>query len=395
MIQEKIDQAIGILQEKNIDAWMTFGRETATMRDPMLDFIAGMDFTWQTALIITAKGDAIAIVGQYDVANLETRGNYREIIGYVESIREDLRRVLARLDPRQIAVNYSLSSPTADGLSAGMYMNLQEHLAGTPYRERLISAHEVIAALRGRKSPEELRRMKEATRITLEIFNMVTNFIRPGRTEREIADFVLREVENRGLELAWDPDHCPAVFSGPGTAGAHATPTGRTVQPGHLVNMDFGVKYEGYCADLQRTWYLLRPGETAPPEEVQRAFTVLRAAIDRTAAALQPGALGKDMDHIARQHLLDNGYAEFPHGLGHQVGREVHDGGGGLFPTWEKYGQTALMPAEAGQVYTIEPRLTLEAYGIVTIEEEVVVQKAGGAMFLSEPQRELWVISGE
>ncbi|MCB0314837.1 MAG: aminopeptidase P family protein, partial [Calditrichaeota bacterium] len=120
MIQEKIDQAIGILQEKNIDAWMTFGRETATMRDPMLDFIAGMDFTWQTALIITAKGDAIAIVGQYDVANLETRGNYREIIGYVESIREDLRRVLARLDPRQIAVNYSLSSPTADGLSAGM-----------------------------------------------------------------------------------------------------------------------------------------------------------------------------------------------------------------------------------------------------------------------------------
>ncbi|MCB0306871.1 MAG: aminopeptidase P family protein, partial [Calditrichaeota bacterium] len=126
MIQEKIDQAIGILQEKNIDAWMTFGRETATMRDPMLDFIAGMDFTWQTALIITAKGDAIAIVGQYDVANLETRGNYREIIGYVESIREDLRRVLARLDPRQIAVNYSLSSPTADGLSAGMYMNLQE-----------------------------------------------------------------------------------------------------------------------------------------------------------------------------------------------------------------------------------------------------------------------------
>ncbi|MCB0293403.1 MAG: M24 family metallopeptidase, partial [Calditrichaeota bacterium] len=79
----------------------------------------------------------------------------------------------------------------------------------------------------------------------------------------------------------------------------------------------------------------------------------------------------------------------------HQVGREVHDGGGGLFPTWEKYGQAALMPAEAGQVYTIEPRLTLEDYGIVTIEEEVVVQEAGGAEFLSEPQRELWVISGE
>ena len=57
MIQEKIEQAIGILQEKNIDAWMTFGRETATMRDPTLEFIGGMDFTWQTALIITAKGD--------------------------------------------------------------------------------------------------------------------------------------------------------------------------------------------------------------------------------------------------------------------------------------------------------------------------------------------------
>lgn len=391
MYKEKIEQAIGILQEKNIDMWMTFVRESAIMRDPSLSFIAGMDFTWQTALIITAKGETIAIAGQYDVASLETLGTYREIIGYVQSVREDLRAVMQRLDPKTIAVNYSLSSPTADGLTAGMLMNLREHLSGTPYQDRLVSANEIVSAIRGRKTPEEERRMREATRITLEIFEATGQFIRIGRSEKEIADFVLNEVESRGLEVAWDPAHCPAVYSGPGTAGAHASPTERKVGPAHLVNMDFGVKYEGYCADLQRTWYVLPPGESEAPAEVQRAFQVLQTSVDKTAKAMKPGLLGKEMDHISRQYLLDNGYEEFPHGLGHQVGRECHDGGGGLFPEWEKYGEAARMPLEVGQVYTIEPRMTLSDYGVVTLEEEVIVRE-DGAEYLSKPQETLWLI---
>ncbi len=97
------------------------------------------------------------------------------------------------------------------------------------------------------------------------------------------------------------------------------------------------------------------------------------------------------MDDIARNYIIDNGYEEFPHGLGHQVGKEAHDGGGGLLPRWEKYGNSPFMEIEESQVYTIEPRLYVEGYGTATIEEEVFVTK-NGCRFISKPQKELILI---
>lgn len=391
MIEEKIQQAVGILKEKEIDLWLTFVRETGIMGDPMLPYICGVGVTWQSAFIITAAGDTVAIVGQYDVANLTEEGYYEEVSGYVESIQDELRRTIRRLDPRQIALNFHLNIATADGLSAGMYMNLLKYLEGTPYRDRIISAAPVTSALRGRKTPAEARRMREATRLTLEIFDKVSDYIRPGRSEKEIAAFMLKEVERQGLELAWDREHCPAVFTGPDTAGAHASPTDRQVAPGHLVNIDFGVRFEGYCADLQRTWYVMRPGESEPPAEVKEGFRVLKGAVDKAVAVLRPGVTGREVDGAARGHVVDNGYDPFPHGLGHQVGRAAHDGGALLGPDWEKYGETVFMPVEPGQVFTIEPRLDVPGYGIVTIEEEVWVNTEG-CEYISRPQQELWLI---
>ena len=103
----------------------------------------------------------------------------------------------------------------------------------------------------------------------------MTGFIRAGRTEREIADFMVGEAEKRGLELGWDPSHCPAVFSGPETAGAHYKPTDRKVERGHVLNMDFGVKFQGYTSDLQRTFYVLAEGEKQAPPQVVNGFDTI------------------------------------------------------------------------------------------------------------------------
>lgn len=391
MVLEKIKQAVDILSEKNIDMWMTFVRESGNIKDPMIDMIVGANCTWESAFIITKNGDTNAIVGSLEVANMKMVDTYKYVHGYLKSIREKLNEILDKYKPKTIAVNYSRNSSLSDGLTHGMYLQLIGYLKETPYAERLVSSEEIIAALRGRKSPTELKIMKEAINETLLIFDKVTEFLKPGVTEKQVAEYVKDIVRKKGFGFSWEEEYCPSVFTGPDTAGAHAGPTDKIIQPGHVINMDFGINYKGYCSDLQRTWYVLREGETKPPEEVMRGFNVIKESIELAADAVKPGKQAFEIDDVARTYIVKSGYDEYPHGLGHQVGRMAHDGGALLAPKWERYGNLPYLKIEEGQVFTLEPRLTIDRFGIATIEEEIVVTK-NGCEFLSSPQKEIYLI---
>lgn len=391
LTEEKLTQAASILRELRIDAWLTFVRESATLPDPVLDMTVGQHCTWHTAWILTAKGERIAVAGSLDVASIRDRGLYTTVIPYVQGIRDDLRAVFARLKPKRIAINYSTDSVMADGLTHGMYLTLLEILDGTPYASRLESSAPIISALRGRKVPAEIRAMKKAIAATLEIYDAVTGYLRPGRTEQNVADFILGLATKAGLEPAWDRDHCPAVFTGPEHAGAHFKPTARRIEAGHVLNIDFGVKVDGYCSDLQRTWYLRRKGESEAPAEVRRGFRVIRDAITAAARGMTPGAVSWQVDALARTLITEQGYPEFPHALGHQVGRSAHDGGVGLYPRWERYGSLPEGRIEEGQVFTLEPRLPIPGYGVATVEDMVWVRPTG-VQFLSRRQTALTVV---
>lgn len=391
LIREKINQAKDILREFNTDCWMTFVRESQINGDPALPFLVEADLTWHSALIITRQGKAIAIVGQYDKQMVEELGVYDRVIGFVTGVKEPLQEVMQEINPRQIAVNYSVDSEICDGITHGMYLTLEKILGEMGYADRLVSAEKIVSALRQRKTATELKFMKEAIRQTEEIFDLVAGFIRPGRSEAEIAAFMKAEVTRRGLEFGWEEKVCPAVFSGPQTAEAHYQPTDRQVAGGHLLNMDFGVKYEGYCSDLQRTFYVLRPGETEPPADVRRGFETLVTSIELAKEAIRPGQIGLTVDKVCREYIVSRGYPEFPHALGHQVGRFSHDGTAILGPAWEKYASKPFEKLEEGMVFTIEPRLTVPGHGIVSIENMVLVT-ADGAEWLSTPQTELLLI---
>jgi Xaa-Pro aminopeptidase len=393
LINEKIAQASGILREAGVDCWLTFVRETGMNGDPVMPFLAPGHVTWQSAFIVTASGRALAIVGQYDKRTVEETGAYEKVEGYVQSVKAPLQETLKQLNPKTIAINYSEVSEVCDGLTHGMFLRLEGYLKEIGFETRLVQADRVISALRARKTATEVGRIKEAIRRSEAIFDAVGGFLAPGRSERDVAEFVASKLAEGGLERAWEAPTCPAVFTGPDSAGAHYTPTERHVERGHLVNMDFGVKCDDYCADLQRTWYLLREGETAAPPEVQRGFDTIVRCIEESRQAMAPGVLGKTVDAVSRRVVTDAGYEEFPHAVGHQVGRYAHDGTALLGPEWEKYGTRGLVPLEKGMIFTIEPRLTVPGYGIATVEEMVVVTDTG-AEFLSNAQTTLRVIGG-
>jgi Xaa-Pro aminopeptidase len=391
LIKEKVEQAIKILKELDIDCWVTFVRESQLNGDPSLVFLAGGDMTWHSAFVVCKDGRTRAIVGLYDQKGVEETGAYDDVIGYVEGIGDPFKEFMQSIDPAAIALNYSVGSEVCDGLTHGMYLTMRDLLGEINMADRIVSAEKVVSALRERKAETELEHMRSAIRHTEEIYDLVSSFVAPGQTEKEIAAFMMDEVAKRGLGFAWDPGHCPAVFTGPDTAGAHYSPTDRKVERGHVLNMDFGVKVEGYCSDLQRTFYVLEEGETGPPPEVTKGFETIRDAIEQSRLAMKPGVVGRDVDAVSRRVLADAGYEEFPHALGHQVGRYSHDGTALLGPEWEKYANKPLLPLEPDMVFTIEPRLTVEGRGVVTVEVMVVVTN-DGAEYMSQPQRELYLV---
>lgn len=390
LVQEKVTQSIVILNELNIDCWLTFARESAAGIDPVLPLIYGHHVTWQSAFLLFRSGERVAILGRYDSDNARNCGAYDEVIGYDEGVSGPLLDVLRRLDPRQIALNFSVNDAHADGLGHGLYLQLMAYFADTPYAERVISAEPIVTRLRGRKTAVEIERIRAAIATTFELYNRTYEFADAGMSERKIGAYMHEQMDALGLETSWERDSCPAVNAGPDTPIGHLGPGDMRVQTGQLLHFDFGLRQDDYCSDIQRVMYFLADGEDQPPKAVQRAFETVTRAIQAAVDAMRPGVLGHEVDGVARKVITDAGYPEFRYATGHQVGRSAHDGGGVLAPLWERYGDTPKMALEAGQVYAVEPGLFVEGYGYMGIEENVLVT-VDGAIFLGEPQRELLV----
>ncbi|MFN8402700.1 MAG: M24 family metallopeptidase [Anaerolineales bacterium] len=389
LIQEKVSQAIDILKEQKTDLWLTFVRETSGVRDPALDFLIGdNDLTWLSALILTRKGEKIAIVGNLEAEAVRQLNVFDEILGYDSAVSGLLRDTIARLNPDGIAVNTSRNNVHADGLTHAMYEFLKEYLAGTPYADRLVSAEPIINALRGRKTPTELERIRKAVEITNEIYEKTFAFIKVGMTEIEVGEYMLKLAKEFGVGLAWPQENCPAVNSGPNKVVGHNGPTDIRIERGHIVHFDFGVKYEGYCSDIQRVGYVLREGETEAPVEVQRGFITIRTAIEKSREAMKAGVTGNSIDVISREVVEDSGYPEFMHALSHQLGRVAHDGGALLGPLWEKYGdspnQTGTRSGVHHRTTCDDPRLWLHWLGRRCCHDRRRAQNTSG-----DPQKRL------
>ncbi len=367
----------------NLDAWMVWVRETSQMADPVLELVLGGDLVWQSALLFTKEGEKIAIIGSLDADGVRPKNIFDRISTYDHSVSEILVKELDGINPQKLAVNFSRDDVSADGLTVGMYQILQDYLKDTPFVNRLVSAETFIAKLRGRKTSAELSRIQRAVDITEEIFDAIALELRVGMTELEIHNRMHQMMDERNVGNAWNEDHNPAVNAGPNKEFGHSGPTENRTKEGQLLHFDFGVRWGGYCSDIQRMFFFGRLEEV--PTEIIHAFEAVRDTIQTCAEFMHPGVTGNQVDTIARNSIKERGYEEFRHALGHQVGRLAHDGGTLLGPYWEKYGESPSGILEPGNVFTLELYVTTKEYGQVSLEEDVVVTK-DGCKFLSHPQ---------
>lgn len=236
----------------------------------------------------------------------------------------------------------------------------------------LVPVGELVEGLRIHKDDEELRSLRSACEITDSAFTSVLGELRPGRTEREIAWFLMHAMRSAGAEgAAFDS----IVAFGPHSAVPHHQPTDRVLERGDLVKLDFGARVAGYHADMTRTLVC------GPAAQWQRELHATVSEVqERCRAATVVGASPVELDALARQLVGDRGHA-LVHGLGHGVGLEIHE-------------QPFLVPeSPAGRLadhvpVTVEPGIYLPDRGGVRIEDTVLVGDAAPEV-LTRSRRDL------
>jgi Xaa-Pro aminopeptidase len=260
-----------VMRQQNVDMWLVFTRENA--HDPILATIGVKKIVARSAFIFSLKNgefQKIAVAATYDVSPIQDTGLYDEVIAYKnEGVKAHLKDWLERLDPATIALNYSRDVTVADGLTFGMRTYLEEAL-GEKYSERFTSSERLVVSLLGKKLPMEIRALRTAVLTTKQI---IKEALTPKRieigvtTERRLGDFMTKRTKELGMEVAF-----LSIVVGP--VRGHSEPTDRTINPGDLIRIDFGVRYEAYAADIQRTAYFLKAREDEPPDEIERLWQI-------------------------------------------------------------------------------------------------------------------------
>lgn len=319
-------------------------------------------FTGSTGLCLIAEDH------QYFI----TDGRYqeqaqKEILGYELFFAENSRLLYPTI------LNAGLLPPGCRvGFEADyVTISLHEYLVNTFPQAIWIPARQIVEPLRIIKRAEELDAIKKAVRITENVFQEILRHIRPGITESEIAALIAYLLRLKGGQKeAFDV----IVASGARTALPHAKPTGKVVEPGDTVILDFGAVYNGYHADMTRTVFMGNPSE-----QQKNLYHRVNDALQKASSLAVPGIIAADLDDHVRKYFNDHGMGtHFLHALGHGIGLEIHEA-----PLIGAAHSGTLTP---GMVFTLEPGLYLPGAFGVRIENDYYLSASGAVNLMSLPE---------
>ncbi|TDC88614.1 aminopeptidase P family protein [Nonomuraea deserti] len=332
---------------------------------PDLRYVSGYDakpLERLTCLVVPASGEPFMMVPRLEVPAAKASPAARLGLEFVAWDETD--------DPYAV-VAARLGRVAKVGLADRMWA-----MSSLRFREVLPGAEQVLAGsvlreLRMRKSPAEVAALREAGQAIDAVHRQVPEFLRAGRTEREVG----RDIAEAILASGHSTVDFVIVASGPNAASPHHDVSDRVIGAGEPVVVDIGGQlHNGYCSDSTRTYSV---GE--PPADFAAYYEVLRRAQDAACAAVRPGVPCESVDAAARDLIAGAGYGEaFIHRTGHGIGIETHE---------EPYivaGNREAM--EPGFAFSVEPGIYLQGRHGARIEDIVVCTENGGERLNTTPR---------
>jgi len=229
-----------------------------------------------------------------------------------------------------------------------------------------------IEAERCIKSLGEINFLRTAVDLSDDAQIAAMKMMRPGLWEYQVAA-KMTEVHAMGGSEA--EGYAPIVGAGPNSTALHYDQLSRKIQDGDIVVLDVGAQYAGYSADITRT--IPANGHFTPRQ--REIYEIVLGAQHAALAAMKPGmnmcfkgenSLWKiSYDYINSHGKDQHGKSlgqYYIHGLGHNIGLDVHDPGG------------SCQPLQPGQVVTVEPGIYIPEENLgVRIEDDVLITETG------------------
>jgi Xaa-Pro dipeptidase len=224
------------------------------------------------------------------------------------------------------------------------------------------SASAVIDELRQIKTVEELDTLRQSAAIADRVMNRLIQADQFPSTEGQLVERMQQYFKEEGVKRF---SFSPIIGFGENSAVPHHATSDRMSEGEHAVLIDMGGRYQEYCSDMTRTFYLGKPND-----RFKEIYNIVLEAQLAAIAKVKPGALASDIDRAAREVIEQAGYGEyFTHRTGHGLGIEIHE---------EPY-ITGSNPQtlREGMVFSIEPGIYLPGEFGVRIEDIVVVTNDG------------------
>jgi Xaa-Pro aminopeptidase len=238
-----------------------------------------------------------------------------------------------------------IAEQSADSLARTPHQQYVAALQGRHPNLVIKSANQILALLRGRKSPREGAMLRRAVDITVAAHRAAARALHPDMYEFEIEAIIEDVFRRNGSER---PGFASIVGSGPNSTILHYNVNDRFMRAGDVVVIDIGALYKGYSADVTRTY----PTNGVFSPEQRQIYQIVRDAQAAAERNARPGAQAARMNDsataviaagLARLGLIESPGATidvsaqgriigmpqhtlyYMHGLGHGIGLEVHD----------------------------------------------------------------------
>tara|TARA_Y100000590_G_C15728515_1_gene1016157 strand:+ start:972 stop:2078 length:1107 start_codon:yes stop_codon:yes gene_type:complete len=349
------------------------------MRHSNLDFLLITDpsnrqwisgFTGSSGIVLISKQTAyIATDSRYWIQVEQQSPDFElvKIAGATTSIATEL------IEKISDASNFGYEP---ENLTMKQYQDYTKIISSMTWKNtpNFIAAPSIINKLRMSKDSGELTSLIKAVEIADAGMNHAFQIIQPGMTEKTLA----WEIQKYVIENGADSLSFNTIVAG-GERGAlpHARPLNIALANKTGVVIDMGVKVNGYCSDLTRTFFL-----GTPTDKFKKVYDVVLTAQMMAIERIEVGMTGAEAHEIAASVIAEMGYGNyFGHGLGHGVGIDVHEA-----PRLSPASDTIL---ENGHVFTIEPGIYLPGWGGVRIEDQCLMEAGKVRSLTKSPKLDL------